>query len=65
MNEVQVVDVGASEKEQPDDVDEFEEREWVDAKLDTENDDDEMQYKSDDNDEDIDDEEDRDEDDEC
>ncbi|KAJ8439406.1 hypothetical protein Cgig2_001746 [Carnegiea gigantea] len=52
MDEVQVVDVTASKDEQPDDMDEFEQREWDDAKTGTENDDDEMQYKSDDDDED-------------
>ena len=52
MDEARVVDVAASEDEQPDDVDEFEQREWNDAKTDTENDDDEIQYKSDDDDED-------------
>ncbi|KAJ8438201.1 hypothetical protein Cgig2_001919 [Carnegiea gigantea] len=71
MDEVQVVDVAASEGEQPDDMDEFEQWEWDDAETETETDDDEMQYKSDDDEEDdendeahIDDEEDLDEDDE-
>ncbi|KAJ8434166.1 hypothetical protein Cgig2_009733 [Carnegiea gigantea] len=71
MDEVQVVDVAASEGEQPDDMDGFEQREWDDAETDTKTDDDEMQYESEDDEEDdeddeahIDNEEDRDEDDE-
>ncbi|KAJ8433583.1 hypothetical protein Cgig2_012596 [Carnegiea gigantea] len=42
MDEVEVIDVDASEEQQPDDVDEFEEGEWDDAETDTENDDGEM-----------------------
>ncbi|KAJ8434053.1 hypothetical protein Cgig2_004633 [Carnegiea gigantea] len=44
MDEVQVVDVAASEGEQPDDMDEFEQREWDDAETETETDDDEINY---------------------
>jgi len=72
MDEVQVVDVAASEGEQPDDMDEFEQREWDDAETDTETDDDDRQYESEDDEDDdeddevhLDNEEDRDEDDEC
>ena len=66
MEEVQVVEVTASEDEQSEDEDEFEQREWDDAETDTENDDDDIQYKSDDEEEednntDVDNEEDRDE----
>jgi len=72
MEEVEVVDVAASEGEQPDDMDDFEQQEWDDAETDTETDEEGRQYKSDDDEEDdeddqahIDSEQDLDEDDEC
>ena len=72
MEEVEVVDVAASEGEQPDDMDDFEQQEWDDAETDTETDEEGRQYKSDDDEEDdeddqahIDNEQDLDEDDEC
>jgi len=39
MDEVQVVDVEALEEQHPKDVDKFEEREWHDAEIEMENDD--------------------------
>ena len=52
MEEVQVVEVTASEEERSEESDEFEQLEWDDAETDTEDDDDNIQYKSDDDDED-------------